>query len=141
MQDSVVDNEASNDNKYDVLKLEYDLLCWHNYYEKCHELEKSYQIEDDNIKTDSNVDITERNLIWDTNEGDYFQTTVIPVAKKNFLKRHPEYKQEEKKYLQSIEERKKTREDIFKMTAEKINNYHNGWMLTGILACILVFFA
>ena len=57
-----LDKVQKSEENIEKIKLEYDLLCWHNFYEKCHELEKSFYIKDDNYGL--NVDVASREVVF-----------------------------------------------------------------------------
>lgn len=57
-----MDKVQKSEENIEKIKLEYDLLCWHNFYEKCHELEKSFYIKDDNYGL--NVDVASREVVF-----------------------------------------------------------------------------
>lgn len=85
------DNSNENEN-IDRFKLKYDLLCWHNFYEKCHELENSFEIKDDLLVNCSDTsspnytgDITKRTIEYDKSNENYFNEKIVPTLKKKYI--------------------------------------------------------
>lgn len=74
------------DEESKKLKLQYDLLCWHNFYNKCHELEKTFYITDKYLE--KNVDITSRKISYDYEN--YYLKNVLPKFNDHYLELHPE---------------------------------------------------
>ena len=47
---TIIRQENGKINELNRYKLEYDLLIWKKFYEKCHELDDSFFIQDDNLE-------------------------------------------------------------------------------------------
>lgn len=80
-----LDKVQKSEENIEKIKLEYDLLCWHNFYEKCHELEKSFYITDDNYGL--NVDVASREVVFNYNK--YYYESVFPLFNENYIKCNP----------------------------------------------------
>lgn len=97
-------NDAPKENKsekkeenLEKVKLEYDLLCWHNFYEKCHELENSFEIKDDSLNRCSDIssisyegDIAYRSVVYNDSNQSYFVENIYPKLRANYLDRKSE---------------------------------------------------
>lgn len=86
------DKVQKREENIEKIKLEYDLLCWHNFYEKCHELENSFEIKDDSFNRCSDIsseiyegDIANRTVTYDKSNHNYFNENIYPKLKNQFL--------------------------------------------------------
>ena len=78
------DNVSSETNEQTKLKLKYDLLCWHNFFQKCHELEKSLYIPDN--LSQSGIDVASRKVEFDIDR--YYSDVVIPKFDELYIKKN-----------------------------------------------------
>ena len=97
--DSLPIKELGTKEKINIekMKLEYDLLCWHNYYQKCHELEDSFEIKDDKLNSCSDIssnrykgDIGYREVVYDVSNESYFENNIYPKLRTNYLQKKDE---------------------------------------------------
>ncbi len=93
----------SSETQDDNLKLQYDLYCWHNFYEKCHELEKAEPFADEGLSqcddvSDKNYQgsIVVRKVNFDKEK--YYSTTVEPVIVEQFHNINPSFNQKYEEY-------------------------------------------
>lgn len=89
-EDELLPSKKQQEEANDVtrIKLEYDLLCWHNFFEKCHELEKSFYLKDRDFG--SSVDVATREVIF--NKDSYYTENVLPEFKNRYIEGHPKIK-------------------------------------------------
>ena len=79
-------DKAENDKikRSAVIELECKLLCWHNFFVKCHELENSFPLKDD-LSTNSSVkDITVRDVTFDNSSRQYEKDVLMPIWQKSY---------------------------------------------------------
>ena len=133
-----VDKEQKKEENLEKIKLEYDLLCWHNFYKKCHELENIYQVADDNREIDKNIDITSRNLVWDKNEKRYFDSDVKPLVQEEFVKTHSDYSKKEQEYMKSMDRKMQNYEMLENQRLREIDRDAKLGMAFMIIGAILL---
>lgn len=86
-KNKVIEPKEELDNG-ERFKLEYDLLCWHNFYKKCHELEDSFYLTD--INASSGKDVASRDIVF--NKEQYYEYKIEPKFKQKYIHDHPNLK-------------------------------------------------
>ena len=95
------------DREEERLKLEFDLLCWYNFYQKCHELEEMVDIKDDGYNSfdgskEKLPDVTERKFTFSKNSKDIYINQILEkyINKNSFYK--SEYELHKRKMYQNL---------------------------------------
>lgn len=121
----------TTESKDQLLKLKYDLLCWHKFYEKCHEVENSFYIVDEERETSR--DITERNLNWDY--ASYFEKNFDKPLFERYVSEHPELKEEYKKYTEEIYAQNRQKNE--RVANINHNRHKKFWLVYAIVTIIM----
>ena len=137
-----VDSQGATVAGEQNLKLLYDLYCWHNFYQKCHELEEVEPFKDelleknnDPANTDYSGCIAERIVSFD--KDGHFEKVVLPEVKKKYVEIHPEVDQEYEIYkADAIEKRARGKAIVERKT--KMLYFLLLFALIPIGICILV---
>ena len=129
----------------DSIKLQYDLFCWHNFYEKCHELEKIEPFKDEQLERCSDVSSSQysgpivlRSVSFA--KDDYYKNEVLPKVNQRYMAIHPEIEQEYEDFKEKREEQNQRNKEMLEKM-EKRHNWRYLWLLCALLpiiACIVL---
>ena len=142
INESGLNNDNSNyktkSDDYELLNLKHDLYSWLMFFDKCHELEKTFEISADNYNNEKYIDIIKQEPHWKNNVNNYYNQKMYPQIRKKFIQTNPNAKNKYNKHKEDVSQNNSIIEQKISKEIDKLSKSVKIGMTLFIIGGILI---